>query len=895
MNNIFRKLPFFLFLAFASPELHCAERFLAVKGVPAICVTVPGEYSSVELNAAEEFRSCFESVTGSLPPLERIPRKGLFPVRIATLSNPALQLPEKARSAAESIRNDGFLLYADESGLYIVSKIPRGVLYGAYDFFRRFAGARWIFPEKKGEFIDRKPTWSVGDFQIVSNPGFQYREFNLVSSYSCHETMKWMLRNKMQVSVAKMRQQNSYDWNQWGQPLILGGHIFSSLLDDGLFRKHPEYFAMVNGKRIPQKNARRQWQAQPCATNPEGLKIMGDALVKMLRDNPGAERLLILNNDTGGWCECAECAKLGDEDSSANRFWNIANSLAERARAAIPGLLADVHGYQNFQAPPTKITPLEGVGVNICVHHRCYVHSMNDPHCEYNERYREILGAWKEKKVKSLGTYEYTNCLPGWGYLPLERILAEDITFYHRTGFSKYTDEVLPLDGFSRGKPMPETPYRGSILAHYIQAVFLWNPDEDFNSVYEDAISRLYGEAYPAMKKYRNLLRQCYERSNLYLCYGSGGGDLRRILEQPRAEKLLKEYLDEAEKLSRGKGFPAEQVAFERKRFEEVFAKAEKNPETTKSVFSGTASGNIELDGMDTEKDWGYSCWAHDFRLADGTPSKDETWIKFLYGNGSLYLYFEAYGSPTESDSLKVIADGKLLHAAPEGILEGRAWKGRILRTKDCWKGEFACTLSTPVPPHAHLSVGVSRCRAGQISAWNSPGKEAMPANARRVVRGMREWLQNGDFESVTSETKGRRWSSPALSPSLWECSGKNVKLIRGNAASGEYFLRADGGSATIFQTIGSAGQTYRKRMIYPRIRVSADVKGKGRISVSLRLNDRKTNTLPAVAAVNSEEWRRTVFDIDCSRHSSPALYLFLTISDGVSLDNVALEAFTEK
>ena len=81
--------------------------------------------------------------------------------------------------------------------------------------------------------------------------------------------------------------------------------------------------------------------------------------------------------------------------------------------------------------------------------------------------------------------------------------------------------------------------------------------------------------------------------------------------------------------------------------------------------------------------------------------------------------------------------------------------------------------------------------------------------------------------------------------------------------------------------------------MIYPRIRVSADVKGKGRISVSLRLNDRKTNTPPAIAAVNSEEWRRTVFDIDCSRHSSPALYLFLTISDGVSLDNVTLEPFT--
>lgn len=527
---------------------------------------VKTDHPAVEY-ARREFARLWQAVTGRAAPAVCI-----------DLASGA-SVPEWAKASAAKVRDDGYALVARHGELAIVANLPRGCLYGVYDWFHRFAGARWYYPGADGERLPKNPGLAVADCTVVDNPAFAYRNFNLVSSYAMHETLDWMVRNRLQPPVGKIRQAINcikpasarYDYRRYGTVEEVGGHVFSSLLDDALFDTHPEYFAEVHGTRIPQKNAKRRWQAQPCATNPDGLRLMGEAAAKMVTARPGIERFTILNNDCGGWCECAECRRRFGK-SDAARYWNIANTLSEYAKKAKPGIKVDIHGYQTFQAPPPPVVkPAADADVNICVHHRCYVHSIGDRNCPFNERYRRIMRQWRKAVGGTLGTYEYTNCLPGWGFLPIERVVYDDLNWYHALGCTKYIDEVLPLDGISQGKPIPKDPYRGYAFLHYMQARALWKPTLDFAALFDEFCDFVYGAASKPMKRFRIGLRTGFERSGLYLCYGSKGDELWRCLPDAAVVKSLESALAEAASAVADDPVRRELVAFEARRFRTVF------------------------------------------------------------------------------------------------------------------------------------------------------------------------------------------------------------------------------------------------------------------------------------------------------------------------------------
>lgn len=516
--------------------------------------------------ARTEFARLWQAVTGKTAP----------EVTIDLVTGETL--PDWAKAPAAKVRDDGYALVARQGKLAIVAKRPRGCLYGVYDWFHRFAGARWYYPGKDGEKLPRNPELAVADCTIVDNPAFAYRNFNLVASYAMHETIDWMVRNRLQPPVGKIRQALNYimpisaryDYRRYGAVEEVGGHIFSSLLSDSLFAEHPEYFAEVGGKRIPQTNEKHRWQAQPCATNPDGLRIMGEAVAKSVTSRPGIERLIILNNDCGGWCQCAECTRRFGK-SESDRFWNIANTLSAYAKKANPDVMVDIHGYQTFQGPPKTVKPGKDADVNVCVHHRCYVHAVGDPACPYNERYRRIMRQWRALVHGTLGTYEYTNCLPGWGFLPIERTVYDDIAWYHELGCTKYIDEVLPLDGNSQGKAIPKDHYRGYAFLHYVQARALWDPKLDFDALFDEFCAFYYGAAAKPMKHFRLVLRKGLEKSGLYLCYGSKDDELWRCLPNEKVVKALQDDLAAAAAAVADDPVRKELVDFEARRFREVY------------------------------------------------------------------------------------------------------------------------------------------------------------------------------------------------------------------------------------------------------------------------------------------------------------------------------------
>ena len=84
-------------------------------------------------------------------------------------------------------------------------------------------------------------------------------------------------------------------------------HLF---LPTALFKDHPEYFAMINGKR--RVNRHGSAAAHLCMTNPEVVKIVARNAVRFLKkEKKPAEIISISQNDGGkGFCQCEKCAEM---------------------------------------------------------------------------------------------------------------------------------------------------------------------------------------------------------------------------------------------------------------------------------------------------------------------------------------------------------------------------------------------------------------------------------------------------------------------------------------------------------------------------------------------------------------------------------------------------------
>jgi formylglycine-generating enzyme required for sulfatase activity len=72
---------------------------------------------------------------------------------------------------------------------------------------------------------------------------------------------------------------------------------------------------MVDGKRLA--DVKDDWmQTQPCLTNPEVLKIVTQAVLAELKQNPNAQNISASQNDNDRYCRCPKCAALDEREGT---------------------------------------------------------------------------------------------------------------------------------------------------------------------------------------------------------------------------------------------------------------------------------------------------------------------------------------------------------------------------------------------------------------------------------------------------------------------------------------------------------------------------------------------------------------------------------------------------
>ncbi|MBR2364955.1 MAG: DUF4838 domain-containing protein [Lentisphaeria bacterium] len=694
-----KKTQFFSLVFFTVLSLFAGEYRLTDNGRNVSHVVISKNPSPAEQHAAKELAFYLAKIsgTGKADRPDKMAKKGKYNI-FFVLTNNKTMTGKSGIDVKKLTTEDSFALSAKEDGLYIVARQKRGLLYGVYEILKKYGGIRWLFPGKDGEYFTARGSISIPAGITYHVPSFTERKVGFTSANitsNIIDSWDWCVRNNMRFAagahILRLFKDLSRNMHMRAVESGDGGHVLGNLLTGygirkevknytkalkDLYAAHPEYFPMVNGKRIPLEGH----AYQPCTSNKEVLKIMTENLLLKVKEmTPGGE-FLIGNMDGTGWCECKECALLDPPEEKkagfvSTRYWTMVNAIAREVWKKYPDVKLSGWAYQNFQVPPVGVEPDSRLKVYISFNRRCYRHELRDPSCETNKVFCKYFDAWKKVKCK-LWTRDEIG-VSGSSFVPVEaamvKSLVKDYDFYNLSGMGLCMN---PPDGVYGprydNKVMTKLSWYGMWQGAYMTAQFLWNKDQDYDKMYEEINSLCYGKAWEGgMKRFRELMTKAFHTTPG--CFGWGlGSPLGLCLEDAALHKEMRECLEKAEKAVLDDHRALKHVMRDRYMFDLTWEKERRDFVSSYLLYEAPAkTEEIKLDGVLDEADWVNAPTGPVFKQFMAKPQKIKypTKVKILHTPEALYFGIECTEPyPAEKlialaksqDHVKIWSDNKI-------------------------------------------------------------------------------------------------------------------------------------------------------------------------------------------------------------------------------------------
>jgi len=374
----------------------------------------------------------------------------------------------------------------------------RGVVYAAYDFLGLF-GFRWLLPGPLGEVGPSTRLLSAQD--RIEKPAFFIREFctSGPENWSTAELIDWQVKNRMNRDFNTRREAA---WEErGGSPLWQWiAHNYKFVLPDegGFFEKHPEWFALYKGERIPLGNE----QGNVCTTHPGLIAHFVDFIRNWFDKNPEGTAFPLSPPDGAiRWCECSDCLALGGRNftpgpagSMSLRQIRFVTTIAEQILETHPDRKILLLAYQNFVDPvPGEVLP-PNVLVQI-VNYGAFGQPVTSP---LNETQRRRIEGWAESTPSdfpSLGVWDYcllqVDNLSGGRLVPIPvvRALHENLQFLHASGGGIF---------FTQSGPIQES----NPFAFYAAARWAWDPSLPRRELLSEFCDAFYGAASIPMQNF---------------------------------------------------------------------------------------------------------------------------------------------------------------------------------------------------------------------------------------------------------------------------------------------------------------------------------------------------------------------------------------------------------
>ncbi|MCL2285662.1 MAG: DUF4838 domain-containing protein [Firmicutes bacterium] len=403
---------------------------------------------------------------------------------------------------------DGFTVCTIGDSIGIVGGV-RGVIYGVYELLEHM-GCRFFTSlcEKIPVAADLPiPQIDTSQKPVLEYRAHNYREFTQFPRFAV----------KSRINMGGLRSGNIAPGSKHDN---LGGgieyawfvHTFDSQILDPAehFDKHPEYFSMVDGKRLKEFT-------QLCLTNPDVVEIAIEKVRAALRAKPHCRIISVSANDWYNYCTCPACAQLDAEEgtNAASLIWFV-NQIAEAINEEFPDVIIDTLAYQHTRQAPKTMRPHPNVCIRLCTIEACFAHPLDS--CDDDSRKTarpdgtrthilEDLEDWA-KVCDRLYIWDYTT---GFAHYPAPHanwgVLQPNMQAFVRNNAKGVFEQACGAIGGSTDL---------NELRAYVLAKLLWDANCDVKKHMREFCDFYYGAAAPYILEYIQTLTDKVEKDNIH-------------------------------------------------------------------------------------------------------------------------------------------------------------------------------------------------------------------------------------------------------------------------------------------------------------------------------------------------------------------------------------------
>ena len=464
-----------------------------VLGTPAIPVVVlPDNPTAVEKSAAGELAGELGKCLGETPAIlpETEIREGRASVR-PRLYVGATWASKEARGE-KAWDTDEVFLKSVEDGVVMDGDPARAPLYAVDLYLEKYCGVRWwtsdasthpkcTFVPVEGVDLRYAPQFKYRETYYLDgfDPLFKVRSkgnFTSLTRYLLHE-IKFIppeLGGNHRLYFFKGRH-SAY-------------HSFFEILPPKVyFKKHPEWYSLVNGKREAK---------QLCLANGEMKAEYIKETLKRLREDSSVDFIQVSQNDWRGYCTCEKCKAMMDEDGGApsGPYLRFANDVAAAVEKEFPNVRIDTFAYQFTRRAPAKTRPRHNVVVRLCDIECDFARPLAEPLPPKEAKFAKDLADWRRVAGGNLFIWDYLANFQNY-MMPHPNIgsIAPNIRLFAENGavgVFEQGDAICAAGSFAA-------------LRHYVTSHLLWDPRDDEKRLFDEFMEGYYGKtAAPILKEF---------------------------------------------------------------------------------------------------------------------------------------------------------------------------------------------------------------------------------------------------------------------------------------------------------------------------------------------------------------------------------------------------------
>ena len=400
-------------------------------------------------------------------------------------------------SDAEELKEGAFRITVSQTGILLEAGIPAGIVYGSYALLERM-GCRFLACDCE---IIPEAVSALEEGIFEEHPAFAVREL------FWREAMEGEFAVKLRLNSAR----SSITPEQGGKAMFYNfSHTFNTLVPvEKYFDSHPEYFSMINGKRLRERT-------QLCLTNPDVLRLCIEGVKQWIRGNPDYSIFSVAMNDWYNVCQCPACRAIDEqEESGAGTMIRFVNAVAEAVAKEFPHVMIHTFAYLYCRKPPKYTKPRSNVIIRLCSIECCFAHPISACGCETGpidvqygsakgfmgdptaeSSFLRDLRSWS-KWCDNLYIWDYTTNYANYLQpFPNLDVLASNLQTFRSAG----VHGVFEQGNFSHG--------RCSALGQlkvYLLSKLLWNPDLSTEALETIFVDGYYGPAAAPMREYVRL------------------------------------------------------------------------------------------------------------------------------------------------------------------------------------------------------------------------------------------------------------------------------------------------------------------------------------------------------------------------------------------------------